>query len=392
MIYIGSHGRTHQEISSEADSTPTPRRRQAENPPAARSSPSPHPSPLPVFTAPNIHYDVADKARAISCGGIGAIQLLVKKLGLAQAIDERLHLLKYHLPYHESDHVLNFAYNALCNGTCLDDIELRRNDLVFLDALGADRIPDPTTAGDFCRRFTPDDVEALQDVFDRTRLKVWKQQPPDFFDEALIDVDGTLVATGACCKQGIDIAYDGTWGYHPLVVSLANTGEVLSIVNRSGNRPSHEGAADQLDLAILLCRQAGFRKIYLRGDTDFTQTRQLDAWDAEGVRFLFGIDARANLKAIAEDLAATDWSELQRPPHHAKPRGKPAKASREGQGSDRPRAWVQDLDPDPRGCGRGRLPTDGLPEDVSIDHRPSDDPGRGGPDAAASTRSATGST
>jgi hypothetical protein len=275
------------------------------------------PSPEPILTASNIHYDVAAKTRAIPCGGIGAIQLLVRKLGLAEAIDERLHLLKYHLPYHESDHVLNFAYNALCGGTCLDDIELRRNDIVFLDALGADRIPDPTTAGDFCRRFTPEDIEVLQDVFDRTRVKVWHQQPPDFFDEAILDVDGTLVATGACCKQGVDIAYDGTWGYHPLIVSLANTGEVLRLVNRSGNRPSHEGAAEQLDLVILLCRDAGFRKIYLRGDTDFTQTKQLDAWDAQGVTFLFGIDAMPNLKAIAEDLPASDWSALRRPPQSA---------------------------------------------------------------------------
>src|SRR4051795_6624713 len=281
------------------------------------------PSPQPVFTASNIHYGVADKTRAIACGGIGAIQLLVRKLGLAEAIDERLHLLKYHLPYHESDHVLNFAYNALCNGTWLDDIELRRNALVFL---GADRIPDPTTAGDFCRRFTPDDVELLQDVFDQTRIRVWKQQPSDFFDEAVIDADGSLVATGAGCKQGVDIAYDGTWGYHPLIVSLANTGEVLSIVNRSGNRPSHEGAADQIDLAILLCRDAGFRRIFVRGDTDFTQTKQLDAWDAEQVKFLFGIDAMANLVALAEGLAASDWEELQRPPQYtakAKPRRRP---------------------------------------------------------------------
>jgi hypothetical protein len=272
------------------------------------------PSPDPVFTASNIHYDVADKVRALPCGGIGAIHLLVKKLGLAEAIDERLHLLKYHLPYHESDHVLNFAYNALCNGTCLDDIELRRNDVVFLDALGADRIPDPTTAGDFCRRFSPDDVETLQDIFDRTRLRVWRQQPPEFFDEAILDADGTLVATGARCKQGIDIAYDGTWGYHPLVVTLANTGEVIRIVNRPGNRPSHEGAGDQLDLAIHLCREAGFRRITLRGDTDFTQTERLDAWDAEGVGFLFGIDAMPNLVAIAEGLSASAWSELRRPP------------------------------------------------------------------------------
>src|SRR4051794_16573611 len=286
------------------------------------------PSPQPVLTAANIHYEAAAKTRAIACGGIGAIHLLVRKLGLAEAIDERLHLLKYHLPYHESDHVLNFAYNALCNGTCLDDIELRRNDLVFLDALGADRIPDPTTAGDFCRRFTADDVETLQDIFDQIRLKVWRQQPSHFFDEAVLDVDGTLVATGAGCKQGVDIAYDGTWGYHPLIISLANTGEVLSIVNRPGNRPSHEGAAEQLDLAILLCRGAGFRRVYLRGDTDFTQTAQLDAWDAEGVTFLFGIDAMPNLKALAEDLPASEWSELQRPPQYQRqgpPRKRPEK-------------------------------------------------------------------
>ncbi len=282
------------------------------------------PSLEPVITATNIQYEAATKTRAISWGGIGAIQLLVRKLGLAEAIDERLHLLKVHLPYHESDHVLNFAYNALCNGTCLDDIELRRNDVVFLDALGANRIPDPTTAGDFCRRFKPDDIEILQDVFDQIRVKIWKQQPTDFFNEAILDADGSLVATGACCKQGIGIAYDGTWGYHPLIISLANTGEVLSIVNRPGNRPSHEGAAEQLDLAILLCRDAGFRRICLRGDTDFTQTKRLDAWDAENVTFLFGIDAMTNLKAIAEDLPASAWVELQRLPQYTA-QGKPRK-------------------------------------------------------------------
>ena len=152
---------------------------------------------------------------------------------------------KYHLPYHESDHVLNFASNALCHGTCLDDIELRRNDVVFLDALGADRIPDPTTAGDFCRRFSAEDVETLQDVFDQTRLKLGRQQPVDFFDEAVLDVDSTLVATGAGCKQGIDIAYDGTWGYHPLIISLANTGEVLSL----SQSPRREPARVDLELA-----------------------------------------------------------------------------------------------------------------------------------------------
>ncbi len=106
-----------------------------------------------MFTASNIHYEIRRPHRGIAHGGIGAIHLLARRIGLIDAIDDELHLLKIHLPYHESDHVLNLAYNALCDGTCLQDLELRRQDEVYLDALGARRIPDPTTAGDFCRRF-----------------------------------------------------------------------------------------------------------------------------------------------------------------------------------------------------------------------------------------------
>jgi hypothetical protein len=271
----------------------------------------------PAFTARNVDYDVSHRDRAIPCGGIGAIHLLVQQLGLPAAIDRHLHVLKIHLPYHESDHVLNIAYNALCNGTCLEDIELRRNDEAFLDALGARRIPDPTTAGDFCRRFDRSDITALHDAIDEVRLRVWAEQPDDFRDRATIDMDGTLVETSGACKAGMDIAYDGTWGYHPLVVSLAETGEVLSLVNRSGNRPSHDGAAAQVDRAIWLCLRAGFRRIVLRGDTDFSQTEHLDRWHAvRDVRFVFGYNALPNLIDIAEKLPASAWQPLRRPPRY----------------------------------------------------------------------------
>jgi len=271
----------------------------------------------PMFTACNIHYEISDRSRGISQGGIGAIHLLARQLGLIDAIDERLHLLKIHLPFHESDHVLNFAYNALCDGTCLQDIELRRHDEVFLDALGARRIPDPTTAGDFCRRFSADDVHTLQDIFDDVRIKVWSRQPAAFFEQATIDMDGTLVATTGECKRGMDIAYDGTWGYHPLVLSLANTNEVLSVVNRSGNRPSHEGAAAQVDRALAVCFRGGFRRVLLRGDTDFSQTEHLDRWNADGrVTFIFGYDSMPNLQALAADVPARAWRKLQRPPRY----------------------------------------------------------------------------
>ena len=185
-----------------------------------------------------------------------------------------------------------------------------------LDALGATRIPDPTTAGDFCRRFTEDDVERLMAIFNETRLRAWKEQPEDFFDEAFLDADGALAPSDAWCKAGVDIAYDGTWGYHPLIVSLANTSEPLYLVNRSGNRPSHEHADVYLDKAAALCRRAGFRKVTFRGDTKFTQTRHLDRWDRDGIRFIFGMDARANLMGLAVHLDDLRYSELDRPPRY----------------------------------------------------------------------------
>lgn len=266
----------------------------------------------PMMTASNIHYEIADRTRATAAGGIGALHLLVKKLGLDREIDRRLQLFKMHLPYHESDHVLNIAYNLLAGGTCLEHLECLRSDEAYLDALGARRIPDPTTAGDFCRRFGMSDIIGLMEVFNATRVKIWRQQPKKFFREAIIEADGTMVETTGECKQGMDINHKGQWGYHPLVLSLANTAEPLYVVNRSGNRPSHEHAAIYFDRAIALCRRAGFKKITVRGDTDFTQTKHLDRWDKAGVRFIFGIDAMPNLYDIVENLPENAWQELKR--------------------------------------------------------------------------------
>jgi hypothetical protein len=269
--------------------------------------------PEPMYTASNIHYELTDRMRGIEAGGIGAIHRLARCTGLIDEIDRRVVVLKRHLPYHESDHVLGIAYNILCGGRCLQDIEHRRNNEVHLDALGAQRIPDPTTAGDFCRRFSEHDIESLMTAVNETRLRVWRRQPNAFFKEAMIDADGTLAETTGECKEGMDISHKGIWGYHPLVVSLANTGEPLSLVNRSGNRPSHEGAAQRMDQAAELCRRAGFRRITFRGDTDFTQTRHLDRWDASRIRFIFGTDARLNLIERAEALPSKAWTRLVRP-------------------------------------------------------------------------------
>jgi hypothetical protein len=279
-----------------------------------------------VISASNIHYEISEKTQATAAGGIGLIHRMVKLLELDRKINQHVNLLRIYLPYSESDHVLNIAYNVFAGGTCLDHLELRRNDEAYLDALGATRIPDPTTAGDFCRRFNFLSIWTLMEVINAARLKVWRQQPDTFFEEALIDADGSMVETSGECKEGMDINHKGQWGYHPLIVSLANTNEPLYIVNRSGNRPSHEQAHHWLDQAVSLCRKGGFRKIRLRGDTDFTQSEYLDAWDDDDVTFVFGIDAMPNLYEIAEKLPLEAWKPLRRPPRYevkTSPRARP---------------------------------------------------------------------
>jgi len=271
--------------------------------------------PRPMLKTSNIHYEMAERAGAMNCGGIGAMHLMVQRLGLVADIDKRLELLKVHLPYHESDHVLNLAYNILAGGQRLEDIELRRNDEVFLNGLGAERIPDPTTAGDFTRRFSPENILTLQECINRSRLAVWKVQPEGFLKEAFVDVDGTMAQTYGECKEGMDISYKGIWGYAPLIVSLANTKEVLYLVNRPGNAVSHSGSVEWIDRAVDLVGQVAGR-VTLRGDTDFTHTEQLDRWDQAGRKFILGFDANPKLVGLAEALEKQAWSPMERLPKY----------------------------------------------------------------------------
>jgi len=278
--------------------------------------------PKPMFAGGNTYYDIDGRHSATSYGGIGNIHELARRSGLVDEINRRIELLKRHLPYHESDHILNIAYNYLVGGSCLQDIELLRNDIAWLNALGAEIIPDPTTAGDFLRRFTEKDICEFMDVKNTVRSRIWKKQPKSFRREAVINVDGTIAPTCGECKQGMDISYNGQWGYHPLIISLHNTREPLFIVNRPANAPSHLGSAPWIDKSLdLVCPH--FERVRLRGDTDFSLTEHFDKWD-ERCLFVFGMDARVNLKKIAARIP--QWQPLERrakAPIKTSPRRKP---------------------------------------------------------------------
>jgi Transposase DDE domain group 1 len=268
----------------------------------------------PMFKGSNIHYELDGRDKGIACGGIGVIHTLAKRIGLVKGIDKHLHLLKRHLPYHESDHVLNIVYNVLAGGEGFEDIELLRQDEGWMDAIGAEIIPDPTTAGDFVRRFSVEEVMTLMEVINETRTKVWDVQPREFFKKAILNVDGTIAETTGECKEGMDISHKGIWGYGPLLISLGQTREPLYLVNRSGNAPSHLDSAVWIDRSLDLV-EGRFEEVWLRGDTDFSLTEHLDRWDKR-CRFVLGFDAYPNLVGLARGISEECWEELDRKPKY----------------------------------------------------------------------------
>jgi hypothetical protein len=266
----------------------------------------------PMLTSQKISYEIGGNVEATPYGGLFAMHRLVTRLGLVKAIDASLELLKMHLPYHESDHVLTLAYSVLTGGTRLEDVDRLRNDVSLMNGLGARLLPDPTTTGDFLRRFTDADIVALMDAINSVRPALWRGRGADLLGEvAYLDADGTIVPTTGELKQGMDISYKGIWGYAPLLITLANTREVLYLVNRPGNAPSHLDAATWIDKAIALVHPYA-KRVCVRGDTDFSLTAHFDRW-AQQVDFVLGTDNIAALRTRAEALDSSAWQRLQRP-------------------------------------------------------------------------------
>lgn len=223
-----------------------------------------------VLRLPKTDVEVDQRSEVTPYGGLGLFAAVVRRFGVAEKIDEGVRVFKMHRPFYESDHVLSIAANLFVGGSCLEDQANLQQSEAVRRILGAVRIPDPTTAGDFLRRFDESRLAALRQAHDDAARAVGRalRKRRGKLALATVDVDGHVKALYGVQKEGADFNYKRQWSYHPLLVSLAQTGECLALRNRPGNVRSSEGAAGVLDAVLPELRERAER-ILVRGDSDF---------------------------------------------------------------------------------------------------------------------------
>jgi len=279
-----------------------------------------------VMRHPKLHLEADPRGEMTCYGGLVLAQQCVRRFGIAPRLDAALHFFKRHAPYHEADHVLALSYTLYTDGTCLEDQAALQGSEAVRRLVGACRIPDPTTAGDFLRRFGAADVAALGGVIDAVQEEVWQRLPRRERRRrrkdgmALVDLDGHIKPLYGEQKEGADFSHDGRWSYQPLVISLGGTGECLRVVNRPGNVRSSEGAAGALGEVLPGVRRH-FRHALVRGDTDFDRADVLQAAVDAGAYFAIGGRVYANRAALVERIPEAAWHPYTPPQQRGAPRG-----------------------------------------------------------------------
>jgi len=260
----------------------------------------------PVIRNRQVRVQIQERGEITPYGGLSLAHDLAMRLGIDRDINHSMELLRLHLPYFNSDHLLTHVYNQYVGGSCIEDIAHLQHSDAIKHLTGACRIPDPSTAGDFLRRFNRSNLRAFQQVIDRAREKVWRQMPNSRKRVATIDMDSTIKPVYGECKQGADFSYTGKWSYHPLLLTLAETRELLRTLNRSGNAVSADGATAALKEVLPMVKRH-FGKVYVRGDSAFYQKAIIAQCVRNHVGFALVMDSYANLIAMAENLPESAW-------------------------------------------------------------------------------------
>jgi len=258
-----------------------------------------------------LHATASDFGDATAYGGLGLVHQLLHRTDAKSRIEDGVNVLQVQRGYGESDHLFHLVSAIYSGASCIQDLELFQQDEAYKRLLNVDSVTDPSTMGDFMRRFGRADINGYKAAIWSVQEHVWRKLRKGQRKHATLDLDAKICPVYGKRKRGADYSYKRTFSYHPEMLSLAETGEWLDGVNRPGNERSGDRAAYLLRRNLPRVT-AHFGSVCVRGDSKYGRSDVLEVCHQYGANVVVCWQSCATLRRISEQLPARAWDLLSR--------------------------------------------------------------------------------
>jgi Transposase DDE domain group 1 len=249
--------------------------------------------------------------RLISDAGLLLLSTLADRLGLEELVNESVWL-GYRTPGAAlpGRKVMTLVHGMAAGGDSIDDMNLLRAGSTGV-ILGH-RVMAPSTLGTFLRAFTFGHIRQLDRVLELALERAWQAGAGPGDGPLVIDLDSFVGEVYGYEKQGATYGYTRKRGYHPIIATRADTGEVIHIRCRKGSANTQRGLERFIDELLARVRRAGHSgRIVIRADSGFENHKIMRALDRAGVEFSIGVKQSKTIRALIDQIPEADWTAVE---------------------------------------------------------------------------------
>ena len=252
---------------------------------------------------------VFDDERVVANAGLVLASTLAGRLGIEQVVDETLDLGGRAGAARPGRKLLTLVCSALVGGDSIEDADVLR--CGETERVLGHRVMAPSTLGTFLRSFTFGHVRQLDRAFETILGRAWAAGAGPGSEPLTIDLDSTIVEVAGHAKQGASFGYTKRRGYHPILATRSDTGEVLHARLRKGSASSQRGGERFVRELVARVRRLGAAgPLIVRADSGFWSFKTIAALEQHGVRYSIGVTQQAHVRAAIEQIPEQAWQPL----------------------------------------------------------------------------------
>jgi hypothetical protein len=245
-----------------------------------------------------------DDDHAVANAGLALAGLLSEKLGLEELCDETISVAPF-----PGRRAATLVHSLVAGATCIDDADVLRSGST--SSVLSHRVMAPSTLGTFLRDFSFGHVRQLDRVSEMLMARAWALGAGPGDRPMTIDLDSTICEVHGKQKQGASYGYTKVLGYHPVLATRADTGEVLHLRFRKGSANTQRGAQRFVRETVGRVRRAGGNgPLTLRADSGFFSQYVVQACGDHDVRYSITVRQSPAIQRAIEDIAKNEWTSI----------------------------------------------------------------------------------